>query len=616
MPNHVLKYLEMRLAVLFITAFGSAAAQAPSPKSYSPPQYSVQQSRGHWVPMRDGVRLSVDIYRPATPGRYASLLSITPYDNNAGWKERAKWFAQRGYAVVLADTRGRYDSEGRWDPFSGKQKTDGYDLVEWIAKQPWSNASVGMYGPSYMGWETWWTATQAPPSLKAIVPEVAPPDAFRNAPYQNGVLVSWIFDWAANMAGRTGQVVAQGPKGGFANTRAKDLDHTPYVDVNRNRGVMDAPWFETWIRENLATSAYWSAISYQTRESYAKVNVPSLAVSGWFDGNHPGTPMNYLAMKELGATPEARRPRFVIGPWYHWPVATRTFGGIDYGAAAVIDWDGYVTRFFDHYLKGIDNGVERDPPVHVFVMGPNEWRAEQDWPLPQTQFTKYYLHSDGMANSIKGDGRLSATSPVGEEPADRYVYDPATPTLDPFFGSVDSRGDIDGALDTRLSAINDDVLVYTTPPLAEDIEVTGPITAKLYASTSALDTDWMMRLVDVRPDGSTAFLTDGVLRARSRDPDLQGRFTADKLTAITPGQVYEYTLEFWRGTANVFAKGHRIRVEVSSSFFPYYLRNLNTGADNVGLVNESDAVVATQSVRHDPQYPSHIVLPVIPRRGQ
>ena len=613
MPTHARPFLVRCLTVIAATAFRPAAAQAPNPGSYSPPQFSVQQSRGHKVSMRDGVLLSVDIYQPTTPGRYASLLSITPYDNNAGWKERAKWFAARGYAVVLADTRGRYDSDGEWDPFGAKQKTDGYDLVEWIAKQPWSNANVGMYGPSYMGWETWWTATQGPPSLKAIVPEVAPPDAFSNAPYQNGVLVSWIFDWAAMMAGRTGQEVAPGPKGGFVNERAQDLMHTPYLDVNRNRGVLDAPWFETWIRDNLATSAYWKAISYQTKESYARVTVPSLAVSGWFDGNHPGTPMNYLSMKVLGATPEARRPRFVIGPWYHWPVATRVLGGIDYGAAAAIDWDGYVTRFFDHYLKGVDNGVERDAPVHVFVMGANEWRAEQDWPLPRTQWTKFFLRSQGKANSIRGDGGLSPTAPSGPEPADSYIYDPATPTRDPFFGSQNSRGDIDGAFDTRLSAINDDVLVYTTPVLTEDVEVTGPITAKLYAATSARDTDWMMRLVDVRPDGSTAFLTDGVIRARNRDPDNQGRFTAERFTTITPNQVYEYTLEFWRGTANVFAKGHRIRVEISSSFFPYYLRNLNTGEDNVGLATGS--VVATQTIHHSSRFPSHIVLPVIPRRS-
>jgi hypothetical protein len=300
----------------------------------------------------------------------------------------------------------------------------------------------------------------------------------------------------------------------------------------------------------------------------------------------------------------------VIGPWTHWPVATRYLAGIDYGADAAVDWNGYVTRFFDHYLKGIDNGVENDAPVHVFVMGANRWRAEQDWPLPQSRFTPYYLHSQGHANSFKGDGVLSTAAP-GEEAADTYVYDPSNPTRDPFYVYPNHNGHIDGALDTRLSAIGDDVLVYTTPVLTDDVEVVGPITAKLFAATSARDTDWMMRLVDVRPDGSTAFLSEGLMRARNRDPDNEGRFTPAKLSTIEPNRVYEYTLEFWRGTGNLFQKGHRIRIEISSSFYPYYVPNLNTGDDNVGLGTER--VVARQTIYHDSQHPSHVILPVIPR---
>ena len=601
-------YLAVAMMLGLAAGMGAVHAQAPQPGAYSAAQFTVQQSRGSMVAMRDGIHLSVDIYQPSVPGRYPAMLSITPYDNSAGvWRERAKWFAQRGYVVVLADTRGRYDSEGVWDPFTAKHKTDGYDLVEWIARQPWCNGRVATYGPSYMGWETWWTATQAPPSLKAIVPEVAPPDQFRNAPYQEGVLTAWAMDWAANMAGRTAQVVKDGPyyAGGWSENRAQDLLHTPYIDVNLARGVMDAPWFATWIKSNLSTYPYWKAIAYQTPESYSQVKVPSLAVSGWFDADQPGTPMNYAAMKQYGATPEARRPRLVIGPWTHWPVGARSLAGIDYGPEAALDWDGYVTRFLDHYLKGIDNGVETDPPVHVFVMGVNRWRAAPDWPLPQTRWTDYYLHSRGKANSLKGDGVLTTTQPA-DETSDTYVYDPATPTPSPF-----TKGHIDGALDVRLTEIGDDVLVYTTPQLTEDVEVTGPIKAVLYAATSAHDTDWMMRLVDVFPDGSTAFLADGVLRARCRNPSDHGRFTAEKLSTIEAGQVYEYGIEFWRATSNVFQKGHRIRVEISSSLYPYYLRNLNTGEDNVGLATH--AVVATQHVWHSRQYPSHITLPLIPQ---
>lgn len=600
----------MRLALALVVSLLSCTAldaQAPDPKSPSPAKYAVHETRGHKAPLRDGVKLSVDVYRPDAAGRQPAILIHTPYNNNApGWTERARKFAQRGYVVAISDCRGRFDSEGEWDPFGAKHKTDGYDLVEWLAKQPWCDGNVGMMGQSYMGWTQWWTASQAPPSLKAIVPEVAPPDQLYNGPYQNGILVCWMMDWAAAHAGRTSQVARPGPYGGFIATRHKDFLELPYLKLCERRGALDAPWFETWIRDNLATSPYWRGISYQTPDSYAKVNVPTLNITGWFDANYPGSPMNYQAMKKHGPTPEARRPRLVIGPWMHAWNTTRKLSGIDFGNDAMIDWDGYVCRWFDRYLKGEKNGVESDPPVHVFVMGRNRWHAEKDWPLPQTRWTRYYLHATSPANSLSGAGFLS-TTPPGKEPADAFTHDPADPVPDAF-----TNGHIDGPIDTRKGAARKDVLVYSTPVLEEDVEVTGPIEAKLFAATSARDTDWMMRLIDVHPDGYCALLCDGVMRARCRDPKKQGAFDASQLSAIEPDQVYEYTLHFWRGTGNVFAKGHRIRVEVSSSFFPYYLPNPGTGEDNVGL--QTRRVVARQRVLHDSEHPSHVVLPVIPRR--
>lgn len=602
-----------RLATVFLAAWAisvnaRADAQPPDPGKYSTEQFEVRSTRGHRVAMRDGVRLSVDLYQPATTGRFPAILIHTPYNNNSpGLVQRAKWFARRGYAVALSDTRGRFDSEGDWDPFHAKHKTDGYDLVEWLAKEPWCSGKVGMMGQSYMGWTQWWTATQAPPSLRAIVPEVAPPDQFYNGPYQHGILVSWMMDWAPMMAGRTPQVVADGPYGGFASTRHKDFLLTPYIQLNERRGAIDAPWFDKWLRQNLAGGEYWRGIAYQGKDNYTKVNVPSLNITGWFDANFPGSPMNYLGLKEHAATPQARRPSLVIGPWPHsFNRATKT-GAIDYGSEAVIDWDGYVCRWFDHHLKGMDNGVTSDPPVFVFVMGRNRWHTAPDWPLPQTRWTKYYVHSGGKANTLKGDGVLSTTPPQAE-PCDRYTYDPAQPTPAPFKGGHLE----DGAADAREAAAREDVLTYTTPPLTEDLEITGPITARLYAATSARDTDWMVRLIDVHPDGYAALLCDGVLRARCRDPKSGGAFNPEKLSDIEPERVYEYSIDFWRATANVFVKGHRIRVEISSSYFPYYLRNLNTGADNIAL--ETKTVVARQKIYHDKEHPSHVVLPVIPAR--
>lgn len=595
------------LATLVVLLAGFPAYAQPDPKTPSPAKYEVRATRGHKAPMRDGVKLSVDIYRPAAEGKYPAILIHTPYNNNpTAWTDRARAFAKRGYLVAVSDCRGRFDSEGDWDPFGPKHKHDGHDLIEWLARLPGCDGNVGMMGQSYMGWTQWWTATQAPPSLKAIVPEVAPPDPLFNGPYQNGILVCWMMDWAASQAGRTTQSVGPGGYGGFVAGRDKDYRELPYSKLCERRGALDAPWFDTWIRDNLSTSPYWRGIAYQTPESYSRVRVPSLNVTGWFDANYPGSPMNYTAMKQHGATPEARRPRLVIGPWMHSWNTTRTLSGIDFGPQAMIDWDGYVARWFDRYLKGVQNGVEDDPPVQVFVMGRNAWRAEQDWPLPQTQWTKYYLHSKGKANSLTGDGALSVTPPK-DEPADTYTHDPGDPVPDAF-----TNGHIDGPIDTSKSAQRNDVLVYSTPPLTEDVEVVGPLTATLYAATSAKDTDWMVRLVDVYPDGRSALLCDAVLRARCRDPEKRGAFNAAKLSALKPEEVYEYSLEFWRGTGNVFLKGHRIRIEISSTFFPYYLPNPGTGEDNVGL--QTRKVVAKQRILHDAAHPSHVVLPIIPAR--
>lgn len=591
---------------------------------YSSPVHEVEEARDQMVAMRDGVRLAVDLYRPAGPGRFPVILIHTGYGKQGGgsWfgPGRARWFARRGYVFAKSDFRGRFHSEGEFDIFSPKHKEDGYDLVEWLAKQPWSTGNVGMTGPSYMGWSQWWAASQAPPSLKAIAPEVAPPDQLFNGPYQNGVLVCWAMDWGAGMmAGRTNMSIGPGAYGGFANSREADYRKLPYVNLPAVKGAApgSTPWFETWMRQNLASDDYWSAISYQGERNYSKITVPSLNITGWFDANFPGSPMNYVGMKRFGATPEARSPRLVIGPWSH-AINTRSAAGIDYGAQAVIDLDGLICRWFDHYLKGQENGIDREAPVNLFVMGANRWQAETDWPLPQTRWTKYYLHSQGAANGSGGDGVLNIEPPA-DEPADSYVYDPADPTPDPYDKGLDGRtlavrriGHIEGAVDTRNSALRPDVLVYTSPPLESDTEVTGPIEAKLYAATSARDTDWMVRLIDVHPDGYAALLGEGILRARHRDPDQAGTFNPNRLSDIDPDRVYEYTLHFWRPTANVFQMGHRIRIEISSSYFPYYLPNLNTGADRIGL--ETKAVIAKQTVLHSAEFPSHVVLPVIPRR--
>jgi putative CocE/NonD family hydrolase len=379
----------------------------------------------------------------------------------------------------------------------------------------------------------------------------------------------------------------------------------PYIDFDKSRSYLPTTWWRKWMLQNTAAGEYWRAIAYQTPESYAAVKVPSLAATGWFDANFPGAPMNYLGMKQHGGTPESRRPRLVIGPWEHIINTHRIAAGVDFGPQAIVDWDGYVCRWFDYHLKGIDNHVLTDPPVQVFVMGRNEWRSADDWPIPDAMPTKYFLHSQGRANSATGDGTLS-TEPPGSEPPDHYVYDPNDPTPSPPF----ANGHIDGPRDVSPAAARPDVLVYSTPVLERDVEVIGPIAAQLFAATSARDTDWMVRLIDVQPDGRALFLAEGVMRARHRYEQRNGAFRADRLSAIEPNRVYLYTIDFWRPTGNLFAKGHRIRVEISSSYYPYYLRNLNSGEDNLALATQP--IVARQTICHDADHPSHILLPVIP----
>ncbi len=593
--------------IIVVLAFMSPAplcGQPPVAGEISAQKYEVLSELNQKAPMRDGIELTVDIFRPKSDEQFPAIVYLTPY-NKTGNTSRAQLFASRGYVVINADTRGRFESGGDWDPFTPLHKLDGHDLVEWAAKQPWCTGKVGMFGLSYMGWTQWWTATQAPPSLKCIVPEVAPPDNFYNCPSQNGIFVCWMMDWAGMVSGRHPHSAGPGPYGGFAVNREAAYRNLPYIDFDKTRHHLPTDWWHKWILQNTAEGEYWKAIAYQKPDQYRRVQVPSLGATGWFDANFPGTPSNYLAMKNYGATEAARHPRMVIGPWEHIINTHRVAADVDFGPQAMIDWNGYVCRWFDYHLKGIQNGILDDPPIYLFVMGRNEWRTASDWPLPETKWQKFYLHSNGHANSSAGDGTLSTVEP-GSEPADEYTYDPENPTPSAAF----QNGHIDGPRDIRQSAMRDDVLVYTTPVLDRDVEIIGPVTAQIYAATSAKDTDWMVRMSDVSPDGRASFLAEGVMRARHRDPDRGGAFNAHHLSVIEPNRVYPYVIEFWRPTGNRFLAGHRIRIEISSSYYPYYLRNLNTGEDNIGLATQP--VVARQLIRHDAEHPSHVVLPVIP----
>ena len=546
------------------------------------------------VPMRDGVRLSCDIYFPSgQPGPFPALLARTPYGNLVDWGvESAIYFAQHGYVFVYQDNRGRNDSEGEFYPMVN-DFDDGYDTIEWMGGQPWCDGNVGMDGPSYLGAVQWFAAIAGSRYLKCIAPRVCGDNLYEGTRYQGGAfqlasIATWAF-WAGG--GRGWQSIDQynWPQL-FQTLPLKELGKTAGKDVQFFQDYLDHPDYDD----------YWKAIAINER--YRHIEVPVLQIGSWYDIFSRGTFRNFVGMRERGGSELARNnQKAVVGPWVHGAGTASHAGDVDFGMGAAEDTKPRRLRWFDRWLKGIDNGIEKEPPLRIFVMGANEWREEHEWPLARTSFTPYYFHSGGSANTLLGDGALSTQTP-GDETPDRYDYDPAfpTPTLG---GNTCCRPDIvpNGGFDQRPVESRNDVLVYTSEPLEKDMEITGPVIVKLHASTDARDTDFTAKLTDVHPDGYALNLCDGIIRGRYRE-------STERQVLLEPGTIYEFTIDLYP-TSNVFKKGHRIRVDISSSNFPRFDRNPNTGHK---FGEDAEMQVAHQQVFHYGAHPSHIILPVIP----
>ncbi len=540
------------------------------------------------IPMRDGVNLSADIFRPDAAGRFPVILVRTPYDNGtAAEKVRGKFWASRGFVYVTQDVRGRGDSDGVFYPLIN-EAGDGYDTQTWCGTQPWSNGKVGMTGGSYLGWVQVYSAGLRNPNLAALVSIVTPPDPNRNCPVQFGVYNPTMVSWLAFVSGKTLQDISQ-----------LDLmaayQGLPLYDMDTRLGRTIQAWRD-WL-DHPALDDYWRKQAYQ--EKLLEENVPILHITGWYDDVQVGTTENFVNLTTRAKDPLIRKgQRLIIGPWGH-AVNTKTkLGDIDFGPQALIELDAIQLRWFDRWLRGVENGVMEEPPVKIFVMGENKWRDEQEWPMARTQYVKSYLHSHGRANSLLGDGTLTPEAPL-TEPTDQYSYDPADPVpfiTDPGFSQVG------GPDDYRAVERRDDVLVYTTPALTEELEVCGPLRLKLYASSSAKDTDWTAKILDVHPNGFAQRLNDGIVRARFRK-------SLEREELLNPGEIAEYDIDCW-STCILLGKGHRLRLEVSSSAFPKFDRNLNTGGP---IGKETEGVVARQIVYHDRLHPSHVIIPVVPR---
>lgn len=559
------------------------------------------------VPMRDGTRLYADVYRPAGNGPFPTLLTRTPYDKAvtgvAPFTIRA---ATAGYAVVIQDVRGRFESEGDFYPFVNERQ-DGYDTLEWLTSQSWCDGNIGMFGGSYVGMTQWQAALSGHPALKAIVPVVTAANYHDGWAYQGGAFeLQFNLSWTLSVLSIN------------AVLRANDRD----VNSSAFQSLMDAidnmvpefdrlplignpifaehaRYYDDWVNHPTYDD-FWSGLDVS--RGWNTIQAASFSIGGWHDIFLGGTIANFEGMAAVAGNDG--RHRLMIGPWNHGGMRTgNPIGDIDFGmrsTGAVIDEGGMHLRWYDRWLRNIDNGFDNEPPVRLFVMGANRWRDAQTWPVEHTDWQDWYLHSGGTANSLDGDGTLSREIP-GSEPPDAFVYNPRNPV--PTHGGglcCNNVFSLGGAWDQREIEARDDVLVYDSPPLSKPREVTGPIKVILYASSSATDTDFTAKLVDVAPCGYARNLTDGIIRARYRES-----MTTESL--LTPGDVVEYEIDLW-ATGNLFKEGHRIRVEISSSNYPRFDRNPNTGE----LPGRSTSMVsALQTIHHSQEYPSRIVLPVI-----
>lgn len=577
------------------------------------------------VPMRDGVKLATEVYMPAGSGPFPVILQRTPYNrsapnpgtncNVAGWRS----FAEQGYVVLNQDVRGRYRSEGEFDAMR-QEANDGYDAVEWAGTQSWSTGKVGMIGGSYVGLTQWQAAIEQPPHLVAIAPHITASDYLNGWTYQGGAFDLWFdLSWTGltlapdtlmrrlAASGMPQEEVTRQVQDFVAEGRRKLLADwvwqtplTQFAGFRRNGNV--APYSDEWMARP-SYDDYWATLDLETK--YSRVKVPSLNTGGWYDIFQEGTVRNFQGIRSRGGTETARNgSKLIMRALCHACPANTTAGEIDFGPNNTLDLPALQLRWFDFWLKGINNGIMDEPPVRLFVMVPPDtgtkgdgfWVTADQYPLPDSRLTFFYLQSEGKANTSDGDGVLTMDGPGGLP--DTYVYDPRNPVRT-VGGQMCCQNALlpSGAFDQRVVEGRGDVLVYTSDPLAQDTAVIGPVQVKLWATSSAPDTDFTAKLVDVYLDGYAQNVSEGIIRARYRESDKDPSW-------ITPGAVYSYTIDLGN-TATVFKKGHRIRLEISSSNFPHFDRNPNTGR---GFGQDADMQPATQQILHDSDHPSQLVL--------
>jgi len=563
--------------------------------------------------MRDGTILRADVYRPRTSQPVPVILMRTQYGKNDAQVDPPRyqppdWFASHCYLVVVQDIRGQGESDGTFSEFT-HDEDDGYDSVEWAAALPGSNGKVGMYGSSYVGATQWLAAVTAPPHLVTIVPANTASDYYDGWTYEGGEFrLAFVLPWAIGIAttaaaNRHDDAAAQQLSAAGADP-TRWLNYRPYKDLPPMQpgNPTVAPWYFDWIAHRVRDD-FWK--KWSIRDRYAAVKVPVLDFEGWYDAFLAGGVENFAGMAAHGATPDARlNQRLVIGPWDHvnWGRENSTPAPLlkDIGRIGDSPINDLMLAWYDHFLKGVDNGVAGKPRVDYFLMGANTWKTSTGWPLPQTRWTRYYLA--GAGGAATRTGTLTTTPAAPSQAPDTYTYDPANPA--PSLGGhscCGAQSGPQGPYDQTPAEQRSDVLVYTSDPLKADTEITGPTTVDLWAASSAPDTDFTAKLAVLRPDGHVINLNNGILRAAFRD-------SLSDPQPITVGQPTEYRIAVWP-TSYLFRPGDRVRVEVSSSDYPQFAPNPNTGAP---FGQTAEAASATQTIFHDAAHPSAVVLPVIP----
>jgi putative CocE/NonD family hydrolase len=564
---------------VFLCAVGAAMVVA-----IAPAEAQVRHRFDVRIPMRDGVELSANIWMPEAPGRYPAVMERTPYNKSTKGAAETGWkLAQRGYVYIEQDSRGRGDSDGEFS-FLASDRKDGYDTIGWIARQSWSNGKVAMMGSSYRASAAWMALKERPANLSCLISQVPVGDYFTGIPYQGGAFnLQWSLGWIFGVSGRVMRPEnALTPPGPW------------YLDVLRQRplATLDSvygrplPVYQEWLRHPTYDD-YWKRISF-TPEDYRAIDIPILFLTGWFDFTQPGTMSHWAGVQQH--SPAKNRQHLLVGPWSHgveYSAKGKAIGDLQFTDESMVDIDSVRLAFLDHCLKGTPEQFDF-PRARVYVMGSNQWRDLEVYPPPGAVPRPLYLTSGGKANTAAGDGRLVWEAPSAA-PADQFSYDPRDP--------VPSRPG------KEPPNVRQDVLVYTSDALTEPVEIIGPVAVVLHAATDARDTDFTARIFDVTPEGKPLKLgtvETGVVRARYRKG-------FDREVLVTPGAAEEYTIQLGH-QGYTFLAGHRIRVEISSSFAPYVNPNPNTGNP---VATDTEWKVARQTIYHDRARPSRLLLPVV-----